>query len=704
MKKRIKRLLISLLCVLLLATPAMAEGLQMEPISEEPMYDAFTYAVKEGKTYRMDSPVPYRPVGKVTAESLGVALSAPADLYVTADSIYIADQEQNTVICTDLQFRVRQVLDGFVDKNGKKQLFSEPQGVCFVNGKLYVADSGNNRVVVLDEKGGLVSLIERPELSILSETLNFVPLKVDVDTDGRIYVIVKGVYEGIMEFYEDGSCGGFVGSIPVKADPLTALWKKLLSKEQSDKLERFIPVEYTNLCLDADGFIYTVSLMAEEQDNIRRLNSAGSDILIRDSLGNIDICGAVACANGDNSEEVFSKLEDIYVDADGTYYVLDSQYGRVFTYDSRGNMLFAFGGMNMAQNGTFEKPSAIALVGDTLCVSDRESGCITLFERTAYAQAILTAVGQYHDDLYAESIETWNAVLQLNSNFTMAYSMIGKALYQMGDYRQAMDNYRIAGDQEGYSKAFEQWRDNLYRENFVYIVLGLAAVIVLIAVASAVHKRYRRKHPKEPSRLWKDLCYPFYVVFHPFDGFWDLKYEKRGKAWISTLLIALTIVTMTLERGLTGFSVSATPDYAVDILYQLKLVLVPLALFIVGNMSITTLMDGKGSFKDLYIASGYVLFPFVLVKLPLLLVSELLSRSEGVYVTLLNVVAVLWVAFLIFSALMSIHEYTAGKAVATILLTVVAMVIICFICMLFFSLFSELVGFLYTIYRELTYR
>ena len=194
------------------------------------------------------------------------------------------------------------------------------------------------------------------------------------------------------------------------------------------------------------------------------------------------------------------------------------------------------------------------------------------------------------------------------------------------------------------------------------------------------------------------------MIFHPFDGFWDLKYEKRGCAWVSTLLILLTVVAFAFERGLSGFSVSATPDLPMDILYELKFVLVPLALFLVANLSITTLMDGKGTFRQLYTAAGYALTPLILVKIPLTLASNLFTQDEAMYVQLLNAIAILWVAFLIFAALSCTHEYTASKTVGTIAMTAVTMAIICFICVLFFFLFTELIGFVYTIFQEIRYR
>lgn len=684
------------------AFPVSAE-IKMQDITEEPMYDSFTYAVSEGKTYLLDSPAPYRPVGKITADTLGTAFSAPSDIYVSGNDVYITDSAQNCVIHTDSEFNVKSVISEF-QANGSTQKFSQPLGVCAINGKIYIADSGNRRVVILNEDGSFFSVIERPDSPLLSDTLDFIPQKVSVDAEGRIYVIVKGVYEGIMEFYEDGSFGGFVGSIPVTPDPIEVFWKQIMSQKQTSQLENFVPVEYTNMALDSDGFIYTVSLIAEGQNSIRKLNAGGSDILIREALGGIDVCGAIECANVSATEEVSSNFVDIAVTDDGTYYVLDSKYGRVYTYDSRGNMLFAFGSINQGQNGMFVQPTAVALIGEQLCISDSESGCITVFSRTDYASAIYEATELYSNDKYEESIEAWNTVLQYNSNFRLAYSMIGKSLYQMQEYREAMDYYRLALDQSGYSKAFTRWRDDIYSRYFFYIVTGIAVLLIAVFVWYKIRKNYRKKHPAKERQFIKDIKYPWYVMIHPFDGFWDLKNEKRGRIWVSTMLILLTIIAMTLERGLSGFAVSSTPDFPVDLIYELKLVLVPIALFLVGNMSITTLMDGKGSFKDLYIATGYALMPLIVIKFITVIMSNFLSQDEMMFLGLLSGIAIIWTGFLIFSALLSIHEYTVGKTVGTVAITAVSMVIICFICVLFFSLFSEITGFLYTVIREMRYR
>ena len=99
-----------------------------------------------------------------------------------------------------------------------------------------------------------------------------------------------------------------------------------------------------------------------------------------------------------------------------------------------------------------------------------------------------------------------------------------------------------------------------------------------------------------------------------------------------------------------------------------------------------------------------MLTPLILIKLPMTAISNLFTQDEQMYLQLANGIAIVWVAILLFGALLGTHEYTGGKTVATLVITAVAMMIICFICVLFFSLFSELVGFVYTVIQETQYR
>ncbi len=684
-----------------LCLPAAAQEADgMRRIEGEPVYESFIY-IDDGENGIVDivSPAAYKPVFLADAASMGTTLSEPADLFVQGSEIYIVDRAGGKVIITDPEFRIEKEIAGF-EWQGQTETFLNPEGVYVTADKIYIADTGNRRIVVLNRDGACLSVITAPQSELLSENLVFEPLKVAVDSHGRIYAVVKGVYEGIMELYEDGGFAGFIGSIPVSPDPLMLFWKTIMSQEARSKLANFVPVEYTNLTVDSAGFIYATSLADQNMNSIRRLNSAGSDILIRSSLGDIPVNGAVT----DGEVELASDFADIAADGDRMYFALDRKYGRIFTYDTFGNLLFVFGGTYTGQTGTFQKASAIALYDDRVLVSDMEAGTITVFEQTDDARTILQGLSLYDQDQYKESIAAWETVLARNPNYRLAYDKIGMALYQLGRYEEAMTCFEEAGDQEQYSKAFSRVREETFSDNFPWIVGGGLLVLILLSVLIRGIRKWFKTHPVKNGGILDSLGYVFHVLRHPIDGFWDLKNEKRGRLWVSTLLILLTVVAFAMERGLTGFALASEPFSQLNWSHELKLVLIPVGLFLVANISVTSLMDGKGTFRQLYTAAGYVLTPFILVKIPLTLISGLLTVDEAMYVSLLSALTLIYVGILMLAALSGTHEYTGGKTVGVALLTGVVMVIICFICVLFFFLLTEIAGFLYTIVEELRYR
>lgn len=355
-----------------------------------------------------------------------------------------------------------------------------------------------------------------------------------------------------------------------------------------------------------------MAVSAQGQNAIRKLNYAGEDILIRYGLEDTGVSGDVL----EEDAKQVNSFVDICAAEDGLFYALDATFGRIFGYDAQGNLLFIYGGKNTGQTGTFEEAAALDVLDKWICVADAGTASITLFEKTEYAALVLEGIALYEEDKYPESIAVWEDVLQYNSHFILAYSKIGQALYQMGDYRQALSYFRQAADQPNYSRAFKEWRDEAVKSHFTLVACVLVGAILLLVVLCRAAARPAADLSSPKGRKRESLGYAFHVICHPLDGFWDLKYEKRGRAWVSTLFIILTVATFALGKSLTGFSLSKTVGQPLDWIYELKFVLVPLALFLVANVAITTLMEGKGTFRELYTAAGYTLLPLILIRIP----------------------------------------------------------------------------------------
>ena len=133
-------------------------------------------------------------------------------------------------------------------------------------------------------------------------------------------------------------------------------------------------------------------------------------------------------------------------------------------------------------------------------------------------------------------------------------------------------------------------------------------------------------------------------------------------------------------------------------------VVAPLLLWVVANWCLTTLFEGEGSFKDIFVATSYSLLPLPLFIIPMTIVSNFVTASEMDIVNLFITLAFIWAGFLIFFGVMVTHDYSLGKNVITVIGTIGGMVFIMFIAVLFTTLLTKVVGFVSNIFIEIGYR
>ncbi|MDQ6417869.1 Yip1 family protein [Paenibacillus sp. LHD-117] len=200
--------------------------------------------------------------------------------------------------------------------------------------------------------------------------------------------------------------------------------------------------------------------------------------------------------------------------------------------------------------------------------------------------------------------------------------------------------------------------------------------------------------------------YPFYLIVHPFNGYWDLKYEasKKANLIISFFILFLLAITNILSSQYSGFLVNIYNPNNMNSLMEIIYVVVPVLFWCVANWSLTTLMDGEGKFVEIFTSTCFALLPLVIINFPWIWLSNVVSLQETAFYYFSNSAAVMWSLYLLFVGNMTVHQYSPSKAIGTILLSVVAMGFMAFICMLFFSLIQEMMGFVSTIYQEISLR
>lgn len=206
-------------------------------------------------------------------------------------------------------------------------------------------------------------------------------------------------------------------------------------------------------------------------------------------------------------------------------------------------------------------------------------------------------------------------------------------------------------------------------------------------------------------QIKNSLKYSLYVIFHPFNGFWELKREKKGSPWSVFIILTTLIILLCLKQQFTGFILNPNVGNSpFSLILQIEIVLIPFLLWCVSNWSITTLVDGEGTFKDIAITTAYSLIPIILFTIPLIIMSRFITFEESQMYDLLFAISLIWSAFLLLTGIMTIHQFSLTKTLITILIAIVGMLVISFIILLFFALISQVYNWAYLIYREISLR
>lgn len=713
-------------------------------------YSTYTYDI-DGNY--VESPHVYVPYETISSATIGLEtpLSEPYDFCVGSElkrdvekdeyysewdgMLYISDAgETPRVVAVRYDFDTCEYsyeyeLTSFVNNWGVPDSISTPRGLYATDKELYVCDTDAARILVFStvgtdeyKRGDFIRIVEEPKSEVFPDDHIYKPIAVAVGTSGYIYVVSSTTYQGIISMNRDGKFTGFLGTQTQSMSLMDMIWRRFQTSEQKKKSITNVSLEFNNINIDEKGFIYATTASISEADltsainskstdskysPAKKLNPSGEDVMKRAGfyppVGEVTFT-TTATKTANYSITGPSTIVDIALGPEGTWSIIDQKRQRIFTYDENGNLLFAFGDKG-SQLGNLTMVQAIDYAGTNMLVLDKENENITVFKRTSYGDELVNVLSLQRDRKYDEAAEHWGAILQRNSNFDLSYIGIGQSLSRQGEYEEAMEYFEYAYDTEHYSEAYSHVRKDWVEK---YALVVPVVVIVFFVLLSKMFK-YANKVNKagqvmKPKRTLKEeWLYGFHVMFHPFDGFWDIKHEKRASAKGATFILGITLVTYVYSLIGKAYLIDPHPT-DMNVLLSFVSILLPILLWVVANWCLTTLFDGEGSMKDIYIATCYSLFPLPAFLVLTTLLSNIVTLNEASILTLAMGVAYFWVGFLLFFGTMVIHDYTLFKNVLTTLATIVGMAFIMFIGVLFSSLIGKIISFISGIVSELSYR
>lgn len=644
-----------------------------------------TYTV-DGYGYVLETQSAYNPASAITKVG-ETSFVTPMDMAIGNDgNLYIADAGAHVVMVSTVDGEeVRMIGEGTLQS---------PTGV-FVSDddKVYIADRDAKKVFVYDLEGTLLNEYGKPDSPIYGSTMDFRPIKVVANSTGTMYVICEGNMNGIVQIspVDGGSFLGYFGTNYTSLSPFQILQRLILTDAQRAQMLSNIPSTPTNLHIDEEGLIYTVT-QGDKDMALKKLNIAGKNMLDSDPYW-ADLPAAVTTGQYHNM---------LVADSDGY----------IYEYNEEGELLFMFGGRDDGRQriGLCNKVEAIAVdVSDRIYLLDSDKRQVHIFTPTEFTNLLHEALYLFSKGRYTESKEPLEKVLQMNSMFDYANQAMGHAYLQEENYTEALRYFKLAKSADGYSDAFWEVR-NIWIRN--YLVLAVAVIVVLAVALSLYKKRQLVRYGVDgaPARLSQkvpllgSIKYSLHFMRHPFDGCYGVKREGKASFACANILLAAYIIVSIIEKYFSGFLVKTVREGRYDIITDIGTVLVIFAGLTLCNYLVVTINEGEAFLKELYCAYAYCLTPFIIIKPFVVILSNVLTYNEVFLISFANIIVLVWIVILLLISVKEMNNFTVKETAKALALTAFTVLILSLLICIIYVLFSQVIDFISSVLREVVYR
>ncbi len=626
-----------------------------------------------------------------TITTLG--LTNPADMVIDEDNnIYIVDTGNQRIVVYNLDTEkvVREINnENVINKEFKG--FDTPKGIFrTAEGELYIADTGAKTVFRFDKDFNYVGQYDKPTAPIFADT-NYEPSKVAVDSGNNLYIVSEGVYTGVIQLANTGEFLGYFTSNKTKLTPQQMFLKLIYNKKQekNSALLNTTPSTFANIFVDSNGTAYSVC-MGKGDDLLKKHSTDGKNM-----FGN-----PVICTN---------SLTDVTVDETGIIYTCDSK-GFIAAYTKSGELIFQLGAqvLDLDVSGLFTSLSTIAVdKSGNLWTADGEKGYLQSFTPTEYATTIYKALNEYEEGEYEAALADWSDVLRLNQMSVLAHNGVAKAYFNDERYDEAMMDFKIAGNREGYSDAFWEVRNKAIQKYLGGVLVIIIILIVLKIVIGLLDRKNKigKFKKKVGDRLKNtpvigEIGYAFKCARHPINRYYDIRVGKNGSIIAATIIYIVFFAVYMVYQTSKGFIYQFTDIEDMDIGAVVVGFFAILILFVVCNYLVTSITDGDGTFKQVYMIPAYGVMPLMFAMIATIGMSYVLTYNESFILTVIMIVGGTWTISVIFEGLSTVHDYDFKNTVVSLIITAVFMLIAAIVVLIVIIMWEQLSDFLLTVGKE----
>lgn len=614
-------------------------------------------------------------VGNVILQEL--ELNAPQDIFIKDRNLYVADTGNSRVVVYNLDDK-----SFFEIKNEK---FKTPSGIFVDNqGKIYIADNDAAAVFIADIGGNIIKEYNRPKSATFGKSAVYRPSKIVVNQSGVMYIVSDGAFDGMIQIDSEGEFLGYFGYNNNVFTVWDYITQNFFTDAMREKLSSKVPFSFKSVDIDKKGLIYSVT-PAATGNLVKKHDAAGINLLPTDMVDEVNFI-------------------DVCVGSNNNIYAATST-GLIFEYDISGELLFTFGGraISTEKYGVFTNASAICCDEDNkLYVLDFERGIVHVMCPTDYTRGYHEAINLYNLGKYEESANMWRHISAVGGWSYYAENSLAQCLYEDKQYEEALKHYKIAGNREGFSECFWQIRNDIISDAVPYIII---VAVVLFAAVFIFKKATKNRSVVlfKDSTIKDDVKLVFKVLRHPIDSFYGIRREGKGHIGTAIGLYVIEYLIVVAYFTLSGFALIGNADnVSVPLISFIFWAVV--ALFVGSNYLVSAVGEGEARFRDVFVATPYVLSPFTVLMPFVIIISHIVTANELRLLELAVTAILIWVLVCLFIATREIHAYEPKSVISNLLITVFLMAVVVLAVSLVYMFCDQLISVIVSVVKELNYR
>ena len=105
---------------------------------------------------------------------------------------------------------------------------------------------------------------------------------------------------------------------------------------------------------------------------------------------------------------------------------------------------------------------------------------------------------------------------------------------------------------------------------------------------------------------------PLRLLSHPVIGYTEFKEDKKGKLSVGIGMVLIYALLTIVRYNADGIIINKNDPTKFNSILLIIYAVMPLIILSVANWSISTLMDGKATMKQIFTMGGYSYFPLII--------------------------------------------------------------------------------------------